>query len=167
MWLLIASELVVFGAILIAFAIQFNLQPEVFLQSQNHLNRFAGALNTMVLLTSGFFAALALRAQIDKKPGHARIWQFGSIALGCVFLAIKFLEYSEKFAQGISIDSNDFYMFYFLATGFHAAHVVFGILILLVVCWKNSTTNIITATAFWHMVDLIWVLLFPVIYLLR
>ena len=167
MWILIGSEMLVFGAIFISFAVARLLQPDVFMDAQNHLNRLAGAINTMILLTSGFLAAMAVQAQNSDQTGKTRWLLFGAIWFGALFLGIKFVEYSEKFAAGISTDTNTFYMFYFLATGFHAVHVVFGMLILAFVGWKNTRDNVVTGVAFWHMVDLIWVILFPLIYLMR
>ena len=167
MWLLIASELVVFGAIFIGFGFARLAEPQVFADGQNHLNRLAGAVNTMVLLTSGLCAALAVHYQSCNATAKARMAIAGAILLGLVFLMVKWVEYAEKFADGISTETSTFFMFYFLATGFHAMHVIFGILILLIVGWKNSIENLVTGTAFWHMVDLIWVILFPLIYLMR
>ncbi len=167
MWLLIASELVVFGAIFIGFSAVRLTEPEIFNASQDHLNRLAGAINTMVLLTSGFCAALAVHYQSRNESTRARLWLLAAIVLGIVFLGVKWIEYADKFAAGISTETNSFFMFYFMATGFHAMHVVFGILILIVVGWKNTLDNVITGTSFWHMVDLIWVILFPLIYLMR
>lgn len=167
MWILIASELLVFGAIFIGFSGTRLTEPGVFLDSQNHLNRLAGALNTMVLVTSGFCAALAVHFQKAGEGQKTRLFLSLSSFLGVVFLVIKGFEYSEKFAQGITPDTNSFFMFYYLTTGFHAMHVLFGIALLLIVAWKNSVENVVTGTAFWHMVDLIWIVLFPVIYLMR
>jgi len=167
MWLLIWSELLVFGAAFVGFATARALNPDMFAESQGHLDRLAGAVNTMVLITSGFFAALAVNAQNRDKSGQARAWIGGAILLGLAFLAIKWIEYSDKFAHGIGMETNSFFTLYFLTTGFHAMHVVFGIVILLIVGWKNSVENLETGTAFWHMVDLIWVILFPLIYLMR
>lgn len=167
MWILIASELVVFGAIFIGFGVARLAEPEVFAQSQDHLNRLAGAINTMVLVTSGFCAALAVHYQSIDETVKNRLALAGAVLLGIVFLIVKGIEYSEKISAGISSEANNFFMFYYLATGFHAMHVVFGIVILAIVGWKNSMENLITGTAFWHMVDLIWVILFPLIYLMR
>ncbi len=167
MWLLIWSELFVFGAAFIGFSVARLLDPEMFASSQDSLDRMAGAINTMVLITSGFFAALAVNAQSRNKNRQARAAIGVTIALGLVFLAIKWAEYSDKFAHGIGIETNTFYTLYFLTTGFHAMHVVFGIVILIIVGWKNSFENLETGTAFWHMVDLVWVILFPLIYLMR
>ena len=167
MWVLIASELVVFGAIFISFGFARLAEPQVFAEAQDHLNRLAGAINTMVLLTSGFFAALAVHFQSRDETLKTRLAIAVAIVLGMVFLGVKFVEYAEKFEQGISTETNTFFMFYFLATGFHAMHVIFGMIVLVVVGWKNSLENIVTGMSFWHMVDLIWVILFPLIYLMR
>lgn len=167
MWVLIWSELVVFGVSFIGFAIAHALQPDVFVQSQDSLNRFLGGINTMILVTSGLFAALAVTAQHEGKTGRMRLWIGGAVVLGCLFLWVKYLEYAEKFAQGIGLETNTFYTLYFLLTGFHAFHVVFGIIILIIVGWKNSNENLEIGATFWHMIDLIWIILFPLIYLLR
>jgi len=167
MWLLIWSELAVFGATFIGFSVARLIDPETFLHSQETLNRLLGAVNTMVLITSGYFAALAVNAQSRGKSTLARLWLLGAGLLGGVFLAVKFKEYGEKFAHGVGIETNTFYTLYFLLTGFHALHVVLGMVILAIVAWKNSLENLETGTAFWHMVDLIWVILFPLIYLMR
>ncbi|VAV99813.1 Nitric oxide reductase activation protein NorE [hydrothermal vent metagenome] len=167
MWVLIWSELVVFGIFFIGFTIAHALQPEVFMQSQDSLNRFLGGINTMVLVTSGLCAALAVTAQHEGKTSQMRLWIGGAVVLGCVFLWVKYLEYAEKYAQGIGLETNTFYTLYFLLTGFHAFHVVFGIIILIIVGWKNNNENLEIGATFWHMVDLIWIILFPLIYLLR
>lgn len=168
MWLLIISELVVFGAIFAGFGIIHLSEPQMYLQSQNQLDRVAGGLSTMVLVTSGFCAAVGVHYQLAKNDTKkVRLWLFLASLSGGVFLYIKFLGYFDMFAQGISTEINSFFMLYFLATGFHALHVVFGIIILGFVGWKNSNENVITGVAFWHMVDLIWIILFPVAYLVR
>jgi len=167
MWVLIASELIAFGALFIAFAAVRLSDVELFATSQDSLNRLAGAINTMVLVTSGFCAAVAVHYQSKNETLRTRIWLGAASLLGAVFLGVKWIEYGAKFAEGISTETNTFFMFFFLLTGFHALHVVFGIILLVIVAWKNSLENVITVTAFWHMVDLIWVILFPLIYLMR
>ncbi|WP_204602001.1 cytochrome c oxidase subunit 3 family protein [Paremcibacter congregatus] len=167
MWILIWSELVVFGIFFAGFAIAHILQPDVFISGQNSLNRFLGGLNTMVLITSGLCAALAVHAQQAAKTTRMRLWLAGAIGLGIVFLGVKYLEYAEKLTQGIGLDTNTFYTLYFLMTGFHALHVVFGIFILIIIGWKNSNENLEIGASFWHMVDLIWIILYPLVYLLR
>ncbi len=167
MWLLIISELLVFGAGFLGFAVAFVLDPEGFRAAQDTLDRLAGALNTMVLITSGLLAALAVRAEARGDTRRMRLLVAAAIALGFVFLAVKAVEYGEKFMHGIGMETSAFHTLYFLLTGFHSLHVVFGIVILAIVAWKHSPENLETGAAFWHMVDLIWVILFPVVYLMR
>ena len=167
MWILIASELLVFGAALIGFAGARALDPVGFAESQSLLNRPLGAINTAVLLTSGLFAALAVQARREEKSSLSRIHLAIAALFGFGFMVVKFVEYGEKFAAGIDVDTNTFFTLYYLVTGFHLAHVVFGIIILALVGIWNSEENLETGTAFWHMVDLVWVLIFPVIYLMR
>ena len=89
-----------------------------------------------------------------------------AILLGAVFLVLKGSEYADLFAQGIGTETHAFYTFSFLLTGFHAAHVLAGMVLLAVVGWLGTPKAVETGAAFWHMVDLVWVLLFPVVYLL-
>lgn len=165
-WVLIISELLVFGAGLLAFmAVRFT-DPIGFAEAQDQLFRTGAAFNTAVLVTSGFLAAKALEW---KRLGT--VWRHrGALVLaallGVVFLIIKGAEYGHKAEMGIDFDTHPFFMFYYLLTGFHAAHVIAGVLVLLLVAWKDHPDNIETGAAFWHMVDLVWVLLFPIIYLL-
>lgn len=167
MWILIISELAVFGAFLMGFAGARLAAPDMFADSQAHLSRLYGGLNTLVLVTSGWFAALAVRNRADDNLPRARLWLGAAAALGLVFLIVKVFEYSEKISAGLGLEENTFWTLYWLITGFHALHVLAGIGILALVSWKPSLENIETGTAFWHMVDLIWVLVYPVIYLIR
>ena len=80
---------------------------------------------------------------------------------------MKGFEYASKASLGIGIETSQFFTFYYLITGFHALHVVAGIVVLALVAWADSVRNMEAAVAFWHMVDLVWVLLFPIIYVLR
>ncbi len=166
-WLLIISEIAVFGAGFAGFAVAFILDPETFRTSQDTLDRLAGAINTMVLVTSGLFAALAVRAEAEGRTPAMRRHVALAVLLGLVFLGVKGVEYSRELAAGHTIDTNTFFTLYYLLTGFHALHVVMGIVILLIVAWQHSLDNLETGASFWHMVDLIWVILFPVVYLLR
>lgn len=167
MWVLIVSEFLVFGAALLAFLAVRATDPAGFSADQAMLDRTAGALNTIVLVTSGLFAALAVVCRERKQRTRARRWLLAAGSLGIIFLIIKSFEYGHKADLGIGIETSPFYTFYYLTTGFHALHVVAGIIILGLVAWADSVRNVEAAVAFWHMVDFIWVLLFPIIYLLR
>lgn len=166
MWVLIVSELLVFGAALIAFLAVRIADPAGFAHDQALLDRTAGAANTIVLVTSGLFAALAVNSRARSQRRIARRWLMAACGLGLVFLVVKGAEYWGKASLGIDIETSPFFTFYYIVTGFHAAHVAAGILVLAVVSVFDDLRNIEAAAAFWHMVDLVWVLLFPIIYLL-
>ncbi|KIC38550.1 Heme/copper-type cytochrome/quinol oxidase, subunit 3 [Ruegeria sp. ANG-R] len=166
MWVLIISELLVFGAGLIAFMGVRLTDPAGFAEAQSHLYRTGAALNTAVLVTSGYLAAQALHWRQIARRLAARLALIAAAALGVVFLVIKGVEYAGKAAQGITYETHPFFLFYYLLTGFHAAHVLAGVGILLLVAWRDDPRNIEAGAQFWHMVDLVWIMLFPVIYLL-
>lgn len=166
MWILIISEILVFGGALWAFAGNELLHPEMYKEARNHLNVPLATLNTIVLLTSGFFAAIAVRFVKLGEIKKTRFSLLGAGLLGMVFMALKIFEYQEKFALGLDIETNTFYTLYYLVTGFHLAHVIFGLIILAILAMWPTEENLESGTAFWHMVDLIWVIIFPVFYLM-
>ena len=161
-WVLIVSELLVFGAGLLAFLGMRATDPMGFAADQAELNRVAGAANTIVLVTSGYCAARAVHS-----VRHMRLWLAGAMAFGVVFLIVKWYEYAEKARHGIGIETSDFFTFYYLLTGFHALHVVAGLIIFALLMRWGNPRNLEAGAAFWHMVDLVWVLLFPIIYLVH
>ncbi len=165
-WVLIGSELLVFGAGLLAFLGVRVADPAGFAQAQDQLDRVAGALNTIVLITSGGMAAMAVPAA-ERAPGRARAWLAGALGLGAVFMAVKWAEYAGHARHGIGIDSGDFFTFYYLLTGFHAAHVLAGMVVFALLIWRPQRTLVEAGAQFWHMVDLVWILLFPIVYLVR
>jgi nitric oxide reductase NorE protein len=166
MWVLILSELAVFGAGLLALLAVRLTDPAGFAEAQSHLHRTGAAANTLVLVTSGWLAALGLRAAEAGRTRRLRLLLAPAILLGAVFLALKATEYADLFAQGIGTETHAFYTFSYLLTGFHAAHVLAGMVLLALVGWLATPRAVETGAAFWHMVDLVWVLLFPVVYLL-
>jgi len=167
MWILIVSELLVFGAGLLAFMAVRISDPSGFALAQDQLHRSAAGANTVVLVTSGYFAARAVAYANAGRITATRWALLGAGALGVVFLAIKFTEFAEKAALGIRPETHPFYTFYYLLTGFHAAHVIAGLVIFALLAVRPTPRNTQVGAAFWHMVDLVWVLLFPIIYLLR
>ena len=104
-------------------------------------------------------------AQRDPPRRPGRVPHLGAAALGGVFLALKSVEWFDLAGAGIGTETHAFFTFYYLLTGFHAAHVAAGIVLLALVAWRARTRETEAAVAFWHMVDLVWVLLYPVIYL--
>ena len=167
MWVLIVSEIMVFGAGLIAFMSVRLTDPIGFADAQSYLNRTSATLNTGILVTSGYLAARALLWRHAGERAYARFSLLGSAGLGVVFIVIKATEFADKTAKGITWETHPFFTFYYLLTGFHTAHVAAGIVLLLVVTWQDTPRNIEAGAQFWHMVDLVWILLFPIIYLVR
>lgn len=167
MWVLIVSELLVFGALLAGFAGIGLTDPAGHAAGQAALDPIVGGLNTLVLVTSGLFMALAVHARAHQEVPAARLWTLAAMGGGAIFLGVKALEYADKAAAGIGLETSGFFTLYYLTTGFHAAHVVLGLIVLGLVSWKCSFENLETGAAFWHMVDLVWVLIYPVVYLIR
>ncbi|WP_173980645.1 cytochrome c oxidase subunit 3 [Magnetospirillum sp. UT-4] len=167
MWVLIISELLVFGAFFLGFGGARLFEPEVFRAGQARLDIALGGANTLILVSSGWLAAKAVQAAHDGRVAASRRFLAAAGALGVAFLAVKGVEYADKAAHGIGIETDTFWTLFYLMTGFHAMHVVMGIIVLAIVGWRFSAENIETGTAFWHMVDLIWLILFPIVYLVR
>jgi nitric oxide reductase NorE protein len=167
MWILIVSEVLVFGAGLIVFLSVRITDPAGFADAQDMLDRTGAGINTVILITSGFLAALACQMTQPVDRTKRRLSLIAAALLGMAFLWIKGSEFAAKGAAGIVWDTHPFFNFYYMLTGFHAAHVAAGIVFLLVVAWCDNEETIEDVAMFWHMVDLVWVLLFPVIYLLR
>lgn len=164
-WVLIVSELAAFALLLGAFVIARLLNHASFAAGQASLDPIWAGLNTLVLITSGWCAA---RGGVAAKAGArcgARRWLAGAITLGAVFVAFKLVEYGAEFGRGLDIDTDLFAMLYVGLTGFHALHVVLGMVILAVVGLRAEADTVAAGTSFWHMVDLIWLLMFPIIYL--
>lgn len=174
-WIFIFAELLAFGVFFVLYAFARAHNVELFNESQQHLNRLSGAINTLVLITSSYFMVRAVAAiKQDQSPACAR-WIAAAIGLGGVFLLIKIAEFSEKFAAGISLSTNTFYMFYLSLTIFHFMHVILGMIILAAVMFKawrggysaQNHIGVETGASYWHMVDLVWIILFPLVYVIR
>ncbi|MFB9261628.1 cytochrome c oxidase subunit 3 family protein [Bradyrhizobium erythrophlei] len=166
-WVLIFSEFAVFGLLLGAFAVARFINPSVFSAGQAVLDPSLAGLNTLALVTSGWAAAHgALAARQDRR--HAcRRWLALAIGLGGAFVAIKILEYINEVAAGAGLETSTFFTVYFLLTGFHLLHVHLGMVILTLVARGADAAAVETGTSFWHMVDLVWIVMFPIIYLVR
>lgn len=167
MWVLILSELLVFSAFFVLYAWMRSSDPALYNLAQQQLNPLLGGINTLILLTSGLFAALAGIAIARGNPQLSRRWLLWAMVGGALFCVVKLVEYSIKFRAGIGLEEHSFFTFYYLLTGFHFAHVLFGLGLLGVAYLWCTRENVATTTAFWHMVDLIWVILYPLFYLMR
>jgi len=173
MWIIIYLELITFSLALLAMVFYNFKDSESFHNSRLLLNPTYGMVNTIFLLTSGLFMALSVKELKQKNKSKAKRYLIITILLGIFFLGLKSVEYYEKLEAGLNIGYNTFFSFYWMLTLFHVIHVIIGLVILISVFFgikkETSTTNIedVEASAtFWHMCDLIWLLLFPVIYLL-
>ena len=163
LWILVWSELAAFGMLLAAFMVTGIFKAQAFAAAQLHLNAPLAALNTAVLLTSGWQAACAARPGIP----HAivrRSLVFAAL-LGLGFVVIKIFEYSGEVAHAGNPGYGVFFELYFLLTGFHLLHVLFGSMVLLLVSWKAERSNVVLMTTLWHVFDLIWIVMFPIVYL--
>jgi len=175
MWFFIFAELLVFGVLFLAYAFARARNVELFDASQLQLDRLSGAINTALLITSSYFVVRA----VDRiRHGASRActgWLAAAMALGAAFLALKLVEFGGKFAAGITMSTNTFFMFYIGLGFFHFMHVVLGMVILgyvAVKAWQGGYsaadhTGVETGASYWHMVDLVWIVLFPLIYVMH
>lgn len=173
LWIIIFLELFTFGIALIAMSYYGNQESELFHDSSLNLNKTFGMINTIFLLTSGFLMAISVTELKKDNKNKFEKSLLLTMFFGLLFLGLKSFEYYEKIIDGFSIGYNTFFTFYWMLTLFHVIHVIVGLVILTSVYFgirkENSTTSIEdveAGAAFWHMCDLIWILLFPVIYLL-
>jgi len=167
MWVLIFSELVAFGLLLGAFVVARAVHPAVFTAGQAMLDSRLAAANTIVLVTSGWAAARGAAAARNVSPIVARRWIAVAMLLGVAFIAIKLTEYGGEIAAGAGLETSAFFTLYFLLTGFHLMHVLLGIMVLAIVGRSATANGVETGTAFWHMVDLVWIVMFPILYLVH
>jgi nitric oxide reductase NorE protein len=173
LWIIIYLELITFGIAFVALAVEGAKHRAEFHADSLLLNKTFATVNTLVLISSGYTVAKAVQAfkqQCFDKSARFFLW---AILLGTAFLVIKGIEYYFKIEAGIGMDYSTFFMFYWLLTGFHWIHVLVGVVILVVI-----RRNVIKAKAdlkledveagavFWHMCDIIWLLLFPLLYIL-
>lgn len=175
MWFVIGIEMLTFGLLFIAYAVARQRELVLFRQGQATLDLHMGAFNTVLLLTGSWCAARAVHAVRADRVRPAARWAWAAAACGAAFVGIKSIEYAGKFAAGFGLSTDTFFMFYFLLTGFHWLHVAAATLILAGIAWllprrpwgARDAHAPETAAAFWHMVDLLWVVLFPLVYVLR
>ena len=178
-WIIIYIELITFGALFLGFAYSRRLEIDIFNNSQLLLEQNFGFINTIFLISSSFFIVKATNIiKKDEKSNTffiASNWILAAIGFGTFFLVLKIIEFTHKYQEGINLSTNTFFMFYFLLTIFHFLHVVLGVIILFNLYQKtkvgtytqNNHIGLETGASYWHMVDLLWIILFPLIYILR
>ena len=174
-WIFILAELLAFAVLFVLYGVARARHVELFDAMQLTLDRNAGALNTVLLISASWCVARAVLAiRRDATAPSARWLLFGMLA-GVGFLVVKIFEYSAKFEAGINLDTNLFYMFYLSLTFFHFMHVILGLVILAFV-WQRTRQGAYssadchgmeTGASYWHMVDLVWIVLFPLVYVMR
>jgi cytochrome c oxidase subunit 3 len=194
MWAFLVQELLFFSGLFVAYGVFRNWYPEMFVAASHQLNKEMGAVNTTVLLFSSFTAAMAVRSsQLGKKDETGR-YILVTILCACVFLVIKYFEYSHKFHAGLlpgkffhphmdhlkpgsaplPDNAHIFFSLYFVMTGIHGIHVIIGIGVFIWIYLRNQRgdfskeyfTPVDIAALYWHLVDLVWIYLFPLMYLI-
>lgn len=178
MWFFILAELTVFAIFFIGFAIAENQNLTLFAQGKAQLHKSIGLINTIALITSSYFVALslhAMRAQAKNKAVKQLIFALG---FASVYVVLKLWEYFALFEQGIDIETNTFFTLYFLITAFHFMHILLGMVILAYMAknayqdnysdpnTENEFSGFESGASYWHMVDLLWIILFPLIYVI-
>ena len=173
MWFMVLGDLVIFGAYFLLFMVYRTRAPQEFLNSQQHLSLGLGVANTLVLLTSSWFVARGVLAARGGNPALAIRMFYGAGAFGIAFLAIKAYEWTTKIVHGYTNATNDFFMIYYMMTGIHAFHLTLGLLILgiavneLRVPHRRRMWMVEAAATYWHMVDLLWIVIFALLYVMR
>jgi len=181
-WIIVYVELLTFGLLFAGYAFSRRVNLQMFNDSQLLLNQSIGFINTLILITSSFFIVKAVQKikNMAQSNGYessiiASKWFLAAILLGILFLVLKFTEFSHLFAQGITLSTNTFFMFYLLLTMFHFMHVSLGVIILFNLYRKTkihgyspeNCRGLETGALYWHLVDLLWIVLFPLVYILR
>ena len=189
MWVFLVTEVMFFGGLFMAYIVYRTMYPSAWIAGSHELNVPLGATNTAVLIFSSLTMAMAVRsAQVGKRMGQV-VWLILTMILGSTFLVIKYFEYAAKFEHhlvpgphflapaGYEALANPlqlFFALYFIMTGIHAAHMVIGLglmAVILVMAWRGKFgptyyTPVEVGGLYWHFVDIVWIFLFPLLYLL-
>jgi cytochrome c oxidase subunit 3 len=188
MWVFLVTEIMFFGGLFLAYLVYRAADPMAFQEASAHLSIKLGAFNTAVLIMSSLTMALAVRSAQTSAPAKTQFgWLVATIILGAVFLGVKVIEYGDKFRDGIvpgpyfnpQVFEHDagaemFYSLYFCMTGLHALHMIIGIGIMGVIAWmawrkqfdSSYYTPVEVSGLYWHFVDIVWIFLFPLLYLI-
>ena len=192
MWLFLATEVLFFGGLFTGYAVYRWLYPAAFVEGSRHMSVTLGALNTAVLLVSSLTMAMAVYSAQTGGRRRTVVYLLATIALGLAFLGVKAFEYHAKFVEHL-VPGNRFelahpfnqdvdprhvellFSFYFAMTGMHALHMVVGVGLVAVICWlawrgqfsREYFTAVELTGLYWHFVDVVWVFLFPLLYLIR
>ncbi len=173
-WVLIGGDLVLFSLFFVLLLVYRWDDPALFASSRAQLSQGFGLLNTVLMLSSSWFVATAVRAARSQADPALPSRLFGvALVCGLAFIVVKYFEYSAKLAVGITPTTNTFFMFYYVYTGIHLVHIVIGSGILIALRQYSRTGNFTTnkmqhiesGASFWHLVDMLWIVLFALLYL--
>jgi cytochrome c oxidase subunit 3 len=187
MWVFLVTEIMFFGGLFMAYLVYRYYSPQGFQEASHHLDVKWGTINTALLIISSLTMALAVRAAQTSQSAMTQVrWLLATIALGTGFLGVKYIEYSDKFTHHLvpgphfeweglyPKPAEQFYSLYFAMTGLHALHMIIGIGIMSVItflAWRQTFdeeyyTPVEVAGLYWHFVDIVWIFLFPLLYLI-
>jgi nitric oxide reductase NorE protein len=170
LWVFVLGDMTIFGTFFAVFAKELSADPAAFERAATSLHQPIGALNTLVLLLSSYFVVVALRGRSGRGAASTP-WLVGAMACGGAFMVSKAIEYTLELSAGNTPGSGTFFTFYYVLTGVHVLHVVIGVT-LLGVWWRGSRRGVAVSRVFregaaiyWHMVDLLWLVIFALLYL--
>jgi len=174
-WAAILAEMSEFGIMFIVYFLAKVHNPELFYDGPTKLNTLAGTINTLLMLTSSFFVVRAVIAMRNNSPKDSVKWLWGAVVCGAFYLLIKVFEYQWNTAQGLDAEINIFYGVYYYVTFNHFLHVGWGSAGLLWVIFRINThiytetehEGLINMALYWHMIDLAWITIFPLLYVIR
>jgi nitric oxide reductase NorE protein len=174
-WIFILGDMTIFSAFFVVYLVYRSRDVALFNDSSEQLRQVYGVINTLLLLTSSLLVVVGIRA-IRRHARTIAPWCFiGAFICGLGFAAMKWLEYGDKIHHDITPNTNEFWMYFYVLTGLHFFHLLVGMLVLVYLTAK-SRKPILTVkefafieggACFWHMVDLLWIVLFPLLYFVR
>lgn len=174
-WTFVFIDMVIFLLIFFSYMSERLRHLNQYMESQKHLNEFFGLSNTLVLLTSSWLVVEAVNAARNANPNKVKLYLWSAWALGAAFGINKIIEYHDKFASGITPISNSFFSYYFFITIVHFLHVLAGMLCIYIYSRRASEcasseriryqSGIENVGLFWHYVDVLWIFIFPLLYL--
>jgi len=178
LWALLSADLALFGLFFVIFMTERAKDVPLFEASRQQLDPAVGLVNTMFLLTGSWCLVHAVEAARERRTTQLGIWLALALVAGSGFGVLKLSEYVGKSGHGISMLTNDFFTYYFVFTGVHYLHFVIGMVAILILLlkvrggcadasWPHRVRWVETVACYWHVVDILWLMLFPVLYLLR
>jgi len=175
MWFFIMMELTVFAIFFIGFAITQRLQPEMFTDGRVALSTAVGLFCTLALIMSSYFVARSVEAVKKGKNLIAKRQLIFALLTACIYIFLKITEFSDLVEHGFGLSTNTFYTLYFFITGFHFMHVLLGMIILAYMAKRanenayqpNDSSGYEAGASYWHMVDLVWIIVFFLIYIIH